>query len=115
MSGNSLSLTNTRDGTFNNLYIINDNGQVENIKDLIESGSLDQATIDLINSKAPKESPTFTGTVNGITKTMVGLGNVDNTSDLNKPISTATQTALTGKANLTAPTFYWRHTCKQNR
>ncbi|QHB38827.1 minor tail protein [Flavobacterium phage vB_FspS_hemulen6-1] len=30
----------------------------------------------------------------GTTKTDVGLGNVDNTSDLNKPISTATQTAL---------------------
>jgi hypothetical protein len=29
----------------------------------------------------------------------IGLGNVDNTSDLNKPISTATQTALDGKAN----------------
>lgn len=29
-----------------------------------------------------------------VTKTQVGLGNVDNTSDLNKPISTATQTAL---------------------
>jgi hypothetical protein len=28
----------------------------------------------------------------------VGLGNADNTSDLNKPISTATQTALDGKA-----------------
>ena len=27
-------------------------------------------------------------------KTMVGLGNVDNTSDLDKPVSTATQTAL---------------------
>ncbi|MDI6033010.1 hypothetical protein QLS91_07980, partial [Flavobacterium sp. LB2P84] len=30
-------------------------------------------------------------------KTAVGLGNVDNTTDLNKPISTATQTALNGK------------------
>ena len=29
----------------------------------------------------------------------VGLGNVDNTSDLDKPISTATQTALDGKVN----------------
>lgn len=37
-------------------------------------------------------------------KTAVGLGNVDNTSDLNKPISTATQTALNGKQNtLTNP------------
>lgn len=31
------------------------------------------------------------------TKTEVGLGNVDNTTDLNKPISTATQTALNAK------------------
>jgi len=33
-------------------------------------------------------------------KTAVGLSNVDNTSDLNKPVSTATQTALNLKANL---------------
>ena len=32
-------------------------------------------------------------------KNSVGLGNVDNTSDLNKIISTATQTALNGKEN----------------
>ncbi len=32
-------------------------------------------------------------------KTAVGLSNVDNTSDLNKPISTATQTALNAKEN----------------
>jgi hypothetical protein len=56
-------------------------------------------------SKAPIESPTFTGTVSGITKSMVGLGNVDNTSDENKPVSTATQTALALKASLANPTF----------
>jgi hypothetical protein len=33
------------------------------------------------------------------TKSQVGLGNVDNTSDANKPISLATQTALNLKAN----------------
>lgn len=32
-----------------------------------------------------------------VTKLQVGLGNVDDTSDANKPISTATQTALDGK------------------
>ncbi len=32
-------------------------------------------------------------------KTAVGLGNVDNTSDVNKPISTATQTAINAKQN----------------
>lgn len=51
-----------------------------------------------LSAKAPLASPTFTGTVSGVTKAMVGLGNVDNTSDANKPISTATQTALDGKA-----------------
>ena len=35
-----------------------------------------------------------------INKTNVGLGNVDNTSDLNKPISTATQLALDSKLPL---------------
>ena len=53
-----------------------------------------------ISSKAPIDSPTFTGTVSGITKAMVGLGNVNNTSDANKPVSIAAQTALDLKANL---------------
>jgi len=53
--------------------------------------------------KAPLASPTFTGTVSGITKSMVGLGNVDNTADTAKPISTAAQTALDLKASLASP------------
>jgi hypothetical protein len=44
-------------------------------------------------------------TPTGITKTDIGLANVDNTSDANKPVSTATQTALDLKANLANPTF----------
>jgi len=55
--------------------------------------------------KAPIASPTFTGTVSGVTAAMVGLGNVNNTSDADKPVSTATQTALNLKANLASPTF----------
>lgn len=55
--------------------------------------------------KAPIASPTFTGTVSGITKSMVGLGNADNTTDANKPVSTAQQTALNLKADLASPTF----------
>jgi hypothetical protein len=54
---------------------------------------------------APISGPTFTGTVNGITKSMVGLDNVDNTTDAQKPVSTAQQTALDLKAPLAAPTF----------
>jgi len=37
-----------------------------------------------------------------MSKAQVGLINVDNTSDLNKPISTATQSALNGKLNNSA-------------
>lgn len=37
-----------------------------------------------------------------VTQAQVGLGNVNNTSDLDKPISTATQTALDLKANQSA-------------
>lgn len=44
---------------------------------------------------------TVNGTITGtnFTKSLVGLGNVDNTSDLNKPVSTATTTALGLKQN----------------
>ena len=53
-----------------------------------------------------------TTTINGhalssnvsVTKGDVGLGNADNTSDANKPVSTATQTALNGKFNSPAGT-----------
>lgn len=46
--------------------------------------------------KGSAETAYRTGNVN-ITATNIGLGNVDNTSDTSKPISTATQTALDGK------------------
>ena len=46
----------------------------------------------------------YTGAVT-LTKTDVGLGNVDNTSDVNKPVSTAQQTALNLKANLAGAAF----------
>lgn len=40
-----------------------------------------------------------TSNPHSVTKTQVGLSNVDNTSDVNKPISNATQTALDDKVN----------------
>jgi len=61
----------------------------------------------LVGTKAPIASPTFTGTVSGITKSMIGLGNADNTSDALKPISTATQNSLDTKlASSTAASTY---------
>lgn len=42
-------------------------------------------------------------TILALVKGDVGLGNVDNTSDANKPVSTAQQTALNAKADLASP------------
>ena len=42
---------------------------------------------------------TNTNNPHNVTKSQIGLGNVDNTADLNKPISTATQNALNNKAD----------------
>lgn len=46
-----------------------------------------------------------TSNPHAVSKTQVGLGSVDNTSDASKPVSTAQQTALNLKANLASPTF----------
>lgn len=53
-------------------------------------------SVDSVNGK--------TGVVT-LTKSDVGLGNVDNTSDINKPISAAVQSALNNKSNIDSPVF----------
>ncbi len=55
----------------------------------------DKAENSVVALKAPINSPTFTGNVSGITQAMVGLSNVDNTSDNTKNASTATLTNKT--------------------
>ena len=73
--------------------------------ELIENDTQINNLLNQIGTKANINNPTFTGTVSGITKGMVGLSNVDNTSDASKPISTPTQNALDQKANINNPTF----------
>ena len=73
-----------------------------------EIGFLNDVTSNIqtqLNAKAPTANPTFTGTVSGVTKGHVGLGNVDNTSDVDKPISNAVQTALDAKLALAGGTM----------
>ena len=69
-------------------YIVNDTPFTQEQLDAINSGinSTSKTSYDnhLLNKSNPHE----------VTKDQVGLGNVDNTSDANKPISTATQNAL---------------------
>ena len=61
--------------------------------DSIESGAQKNAVTGV---KGNSESAYRTGNVE-ITKANIGLGNVDDTSDMNKPISTAVQNALNKK------------------
>lgn len=67
---------------------------------LVNNGTATKAALSA--TYAPQASPTFTGTVSGVTKTHVGLGNADNTSDANKPVSTAQATAIALKLDTTA-------------
>ena len=78
------------------------NGVTSAIQDQLDA-KLASATA--ASTYAPLASPAFTGTVSGISKSMVGLGNVDNSADLDKPVSTATQTKLDEKAPTANPTF----------
>ena len=98
--------------------VTNHENDTTNVHGIADTSALAlTATVNTaLDLKAPLAGPTFTGTVTvptlaitttatGITKTMVGLSNVDNTADASKPISTATQTALDLKAPLAGPTF----------
>jgi hypothetical protein len=51
------------------------------------------------NTKAPVNSPTFTGNVSGITALMVGLGNVDNTRDADKYVYSASKLTTARQIN----------------
>ena len=69
------------------------NQPIVDIGNYFSADNTNAALQELGAHKASTENP------HGVTKTQVGLGSVDNTSDANKPVSTATQTALNLKAN----------------
>lgn len=98
-----------RDGSVGNVMEVSCTAVGRSILDDATTAAV-RTTIGLGNvtneSKATMfANPTFTGTVSGVTKAMVGLGSADNTTDLAKPISTATQAALNLKANLASPSL----------
>ncbi len=82
---------------------------VDNTSDVNKPVSTAQATAIADAKKAGTDAQAnLTAHINnkanphGVTKAQVGLGDVDNTSDANKPISTAMQTALDKKLDKTA-------------
>lgn len=86
-----------------------------NILDGLTATTAELNYVDGVTSSIQTQIDTNKGTMDGhiantnnphsVTKAQVGLGNCDNTSDLNKPISTATQTALDGKQAKSASAY----------
>ena len=77
-------------------------GQIFTATTIDTASTLEELTDVIITQPATGEVLKYDGNewVNdGVTKAEVGLNNVDNTSDVNKPISTATQTALNAQPN----------------
>lgn len=102
----NLNLKKPDQNDFVNIGDINDNMDIldaevakKYVKPLAGIPSLD---LDSATQAALKKAETALQTV---TKSSVGLGNVDNTSDVNKPVSTAQQVALDKKANLASPSL----------
>ena len=86
-AANSYKLVSVGDGTADTDGI--NKGQMD--AGLAEKASLATLAAHVGNTSNP----------HAVTKTNVGLPNVDNTSDIQKPVSTATQTALDTKSNTT--------------
>jgi hypothetical protein len=100
--------TNTGDNATNSQY----SGLAASKQDTLVSGTNIKTinSTSLLGSGNVAVEPTITATTSAdyyrgdktfatLNKSAVGLGNVDNTSDANKPVSTATQTALDAKTN----------------
>ena len=110
-------ITQPSNPTGDSAVVINSNGVVSTklLSDIgpnitVDSGLSDSSENPVQNkviNSALNSKVNNTTTVNGhalssnvtVTKSDIGLGNVDNTSDANKPISNATQAALNGKQN----------------
>ena len=71
---------------------------VENVDEALDALKTLAQNSGVTGVKGNSETTYRTGNVN-ITAANIGLGNVNNTSDTDKPISTATQTALNAKAS----------------
>jgi hypothetical protein len=100
--------TNTGDNATNSQY----SGLATSKQDTLVSGTNIKTvnSTSLLGSGNVAVEPTITEATSAdyyrgdktfatLNKAAVGLGNVDNTSDANKPVSTATQTALDAKTN----------------
>jgi len=95
LSGKQATLTSTSDVPGLTTALASKQGNLTFVNSFFASGA----------GAIAEDLGTVTYTPPVITATAVGLGNVNNTSDANKPVSTAQQSALNLKANLAGASF----------
>jgi hypothetical protein len=95
----------TRATDFDTLLEINDGYVLVNGGNTLKGSSWVVTSDVAVVGNDPIVFTQFSSAVSGLSKSAVGLGNVDNTSDADKPVSTATATALNLKANILNPNF----------
>jgi hypothetical protein len=87
------------------------NSDTTNVHGIADTAALatksyaDTAEADAITAAGTAADTKISTAVAALTKSSVGLANVDNTADADKPVSDDTQDALDLKANLAGPTF----------
>lgn len=86
--------------TSGNISVTDSNGTVNSTNKLYGDTILIEDGGETIKSLMDNHILDTTTNPHNVTKEQIGLGNVDNTSDLLKPISTATQNALNLKLNI---------------
>lgn len=116
-----IAITNVDVNEFNHLICMLSDGTIIDAGEIAVSTKASEMDNDLGLTKVENSTSNGNIKIDGVettvytlptlTKSSVGLENVDNTSDANKPVSTATQTALDIKASTTALT---EHTNNNN-
>ena len=103
----SILVTTTGSQTLTNKTITSPSGLVKGDVGLGNVDNTSNATERAASATLTNKTLTspIINTPTGIVKGDIGLGSVDNTADTAKPVSTAQQTALDLKANLSGPTF----------
>jgi hypothetical protein len=122
-SGNRVLLKNQDSPAQNGIYVVQTSGPPIRATDfdtlleindgyvLVDGGNTLKGSSWVVTSDVavigtdPINFTQFSSAATGLSKSAVGLGNVDNTSDLNKPVSTLTAAAIAVKANIANPTF----------
>ena len=103
VNGNTIPVSDSEEKTINEL--INEKANQQEVTSLIQEFETIQQDLEDLGNTVNENSSNISSHVSNknnpheVTKTQIGLENVDNTSDLDKPISNATQSALDLKAN----------------